>query len=146
MRSRKNMKYRIEIDIVKLLDVEKIHQFLTKTANFGKKFYQWTLTRQDYEVPVVKIKAVAISRDVEIELNWAIPCNHNPSHKFNSYKEPDGTLKTYNFPRDWVLPEAMDECMVLYPRKYTCDPPLEQPYINVFELNDFLEVTDIQRF
>lgn len=132
------MKYRIEIDINDISKTEKLYKFLAKTHNFNKKFYTWVLTREGHTYPVIRIKAIAISRDLEAELLWIITCKHTGC---GQTPEP----KPHDRPRDEVLPESMVECKGLYPRKYTCNPPLELPYMNVFELNDFLEVDHIHR-
>ena len=127
------MKYRIKLEINNLSKIDKLHQFLAKTHNFNKKFFTWVVTRKEYKIPVVRIKAIAISRDLEAELSWATSCSHFCAEE--KIYEPHG------YPRDWVMPEAMIELKALYPRR----EQLDVPWMNVFELNDFLEVDNIQR-
>ena len=127
------MKYRIELEVTHPNQIEHLHQFLAKTHNFNKKFFTWVLTREKLKTPIVRIKAIAISRDLDAELFWGIACTHtNPEEKI---------YEPYEHARDWIIPESKTELNALYPRKNFDDTP----WMNVFELNDFLEVSDIYR-
>jgi len=127
------MKYRIELEINNLLETDKLHKFLAKTHNFNKKFFTWVITRKEYQTPVVRIRAIAISRELEADLLWVFACSHICAE--------DKVYEPYGHARDWVIPEVMNELKALYPRKDANDVP----YMNIFELNDFLEVDNIQR-
>lgn len=115
-----------------------VDSFLHTTRNFGKKFYtlDYDHCKDDdlNELHVLRIIALAISRDLIYKLRWRIECSLTPTKRkeWISKKKPWAGL----YPKDCEGPSTM-----FYPFMANEDPF----YNNIFDEHGFAQMDTIEK-